>query len=125
MSIDIDTLLQQEDVTLAPQEGLFDAAAIGRRIKASGPAWNDPVRPEVWLVFASDEACQAFARAFDPAAPRQYPYVLLFEVRPTAFYASLFAGEEVFPQARALLAWLTSTWACKVAEPGHQEPPRL
>lgn len=123
MSIDIDTLLQQEDLTLAPQDGRFDTAAIARRIGTLGAAWNDPVRPEVWLVFASDEARQDFARAFDPGAPRKYPYVLLFEVRPATLYANLFAGEEVFAQASALLAWLTSTWACKVVEHGSQEPP--
>jgi hypothetical protein len=49
--------------------------------------------------------------------------VLLFEVRPATLYANLFAGEEVFPQARALLQWLTGTWACKVVEPGTEEPP--
>ncbi|RRS04026.1 hypothetical protein EIP75_11550 [Aquabacterium soli] len=119
MTIDIDALLEQEEVVLAPEGGTFDTAAIGQRISSIGPAWNDPVRPEVWLVFASDDARQAFIDTFDPAGPKKYPYVLLFEVRPATLYTNLFAGEEVFPQARALLEWVSSTWPCKVVEPGH------
>ena len=119
MTIDIDALLEQEEVVLAPESGTFDTAAIGQRISTLGPAWNDPVRPEVWLVFAADDARQAFVDTFDPAGPKKYPYVLLFEVRPDTLYANLFAGEEVFPQARALLEWVSSTWASKVVEPGQ------
>ena len=123
MTIDIDALLEQEEVVLAPERGTFDTAAIGQHIRTIGAAWNDPVRPEGWLGFADDDARQAFLDAFDPAGPKQYPYVLLFEVRPATLYANLFAGEEIFPQAHALLQWLIGTWACKVVEPGTEEPP--
>lgn len=58
MTLDIDALLEQEEVVLAPEGGTFDTAAIGQRISSIGPAWNDPVHPEVWLVFAVDDARQ-------------------------------------------------------------------
>lgn len=113
MSIDIDTLLEQEEVSLKPTQGRFDPKAIGQFIQTLGAAWQDPQRPAIFLVFLSADARDSFVSTYDPTGPRDYPYVLLIDVSEEQVYINQFAGDRFAALSAQFMRWLTSAYSCE------------
>lgn len=113
MSIDINALLEQEEVSLKPTQGRFDAKAIGQFILSLGAAWQDPQRPEIFLVFLSADARDSFVSTYDPTGARDYPYVLLIDVSEAQVDINQFAGARFAALSAQFMRWLTSTYSCE------------
>lgn len=114
MSIDINALLEQEEVSLKPTQGRFDPKAIGQFIQSLGAAWQDPQRPAIFLVFLSVDARDSFVSTYDPTGPRDYPYVLLIDVSEAQVYINQFAGDRFAALSAQFMNWLTGTYSCEV-----------
>jgi hypothetical protein len=114
MSTDIAALLTQEELTFDPSQGAFDPKTIGDFILTLGAPWQDPQRPEIFLVFLSPQSRDDFLSAHDPAAERNYPYVLLIDVSPQQVYINQFAGERYLGLSEQFIRWLLSTYECRI-----------
>ena len=116
MAHDIDALLRLEELNVRPTSGTLDVAAIGRQLLALPGAWNDPNRPQVYLLFSDAAARDGFLATHEPSTPERYSYpiVPVVEVRPDDVYLNLFAGEEFNGQTGPFIAWLLQQQPCTV-----------
>jgi len=116
MAHDIDALLRYEELSIRPTSGAYDEPAFRAHLQALDGAWNDPVRPQVFLLFRNAAEREAYLPTHVPSTPTEYSYpiVPVVELRPDQIYLNLFAGEDYEGVTRPLLEWLLSRQDCTV-----------
>ncbi len=109
----MDKLLKQQELYLSPKQGNFDVDQVLAAVRPIGFSLQDPVVPELFMIFNSEEQRAQHAASLQANPDGPLPYVLIIKVGPDEILLNQFGGPAYAAHSRTFLTWLLAQYPCE------------